>query len=109
MTALSNTSLLDEDLPLSPCEFQVCYELATGTLTQKEIAGKLGKSLKTISVQATSGYKKLGVTSRFELIQRFGKGKEVQVSHLSSRDVVHRIMERLDEIEGVLNVLLKQG
>jgi DNA-binding CsgD family transcriptional regulator len=106
MTTLQNPSLFNSEIPLTPREFQVCYELVTTTLSQKEIAAKLGKSLRTVNLQATSGYKKLGVTSRFELIQRFGKGKEVQVSYLSSRDVVHRIMQKLDEIERVLNDLL---
>ena len=106
MTTLHNPALFNGDVRLTPCEVQVCYELVTTTLVQKEIAAKLGKSLKTVSVQVASAYKKLGVTNRFELIQRFDKGKEVQVSHLSSRDVVHRIMQRLDEVESKLNELL---
>ena len=107
MTTLHNPSLFNGDIPLTPCELQVCYELVQTTLAQKEIAAKLGKSAKTVNLQATSAYKKLGVTGRFELIQRFSKG-EVQVSHLSSRDVVHRIMQRLDEIENKLNALLTE-
>jgi DNA-binding CsgD family transcriptional regulator len=106
MTTLHNPSLFNGEIPLTRCELQVCDELVRTTLAQKEIAAKLGKSTKTVNIQATSAYKKLGVANRFELIQRFGKGKEVQVSHLSSRDVVHRIMQRLDEIENVLNHLL---
>jgi DNA-binding CsgD family transcriptional regulator len=106
MTTLHSPSLSNGEIPLTPCELQVCYELVTTTLAQKEVAAKLGKSLKTVSVQVASAYKKLGITSRFELIQRFGKGKEVQVAHLSSHDVVHRLMQRLDEIERVLNHLL---
>jgi DNA-binding CsgD family transcriptional regulator len=106
MRTLHNPSLFNGEVPLTPCELQVCYELVRTTLAQKEIAAKLGKSVKTVNLQATSAYKKLGVTNRFELIQRFDKGKEVQVSHLSSRDVVHRIMQRLDEVESKLNELL---
>jgi hypothetical protein len=82
--------------------------LVKTTLGQKEIAAKLGKSVKTVNLQATSAYKKLGVTSRFELIQRFGKTKEVQVSHLSSSDLVHRLMQRLEEVESKLNALLAE-
>jgi DNA-binding CsgD family transcriptional regulator len=105
MTTLHSPSLFNEKIPLTPCELQVCYELVKTTLAQKEIAAKLGKSAKTVNLQATSAYKKLGVTGRFELIQRFNQGEE-QVSHLSSRDVIHRIMRRLDEIERVLQDLL---
>ena len=108
MTPQHNTSLFNEEIPLTPCEFQVCFELVTTTLLQKEIAAKLGKSCKTMNVQAASAYKKLGVTNRFELIQRFNKGEQVQVLQLSSRDVVHRIMKRLDEIERKLNDLLRE-
>jgi DNA-binding CsgD family transcriptional regulator len=108
MTTLRNPSLLDGEIPLTPCELQVCYELVKTTVGQKEIAAKLGKSVKTVNIQATSAYKKLGVTNRFELIQRFGKREEVQVLHLSSRDVVHRIMQRLDEVESKLNALLTE-
>ena len=108
MTTLHSPSLFNGEIPLTPCELQVCFELVKTTLAQKEIAAKLGKSAKTVNLQATSAYKKLGVTSRFELIQRFGKTKEVQVSYLSSRDVVHRVMQRLDEIENKLNALLTE-
>jgi DNA-binding CsgD family transcriptional regulator len=108
MTTPHNPSFLNDEMPLTPCELQVCYELVKTTLAQKEIAAKLGKSTKTVNLQATSAYKKLGVTGRFELIQRFNRGKEVQVSHLSSRDVVHRIMQRLDEIERVLHDLITE-
>ena len=108
MTTLHKPSLFNGEIPLTPCELEICYELVKTTLAQKEIAAKLGKSVKTVDVQAASAYKKLGVSSRFELIQRFGNAKEVQVSHLSSRDVVHRIMLRLDEIESKLNALLAE-
>jgi DNA-binding CsgD family transcriptional regulator len=108
MTTLHSPSLFNGEKPLTPCELQVCYELVKTTLGQKEIAAKLGKSVKTVNLQATSAYKKLGVTSRFELIQRFGKTKEVQVSHLSSSDVVHRLMQRLEEVESKLNALLAE-
>jgi DNA-binding CsgD family transcriptional regulator len=98
----------DGNVPLTPCELQVCYELIRTPLSLKEIATKLGKALKTVDVQATSAYRKLNVTSRLELIQRFGSGTEVKVSHVSSRDVAHGIMERLDEINSKLNYLLAQ-
>jgi DNA-binding CsgD family transcriptional regulator len=102
------SSLFDGDVPLTPCELQVCYELIRTSLSLKEIATKLGKSLKTVDVQATSAYKKLSVKSRIELIQRFGSGKEVTVSHLTSRDIAHGLIERLDEINSKLNYLLAQ-
>ena len=102
------SSLFGSNVPLTPCELQVCCELVRTPLSLKEIAAKLGKSLKTVDVQATSSYRKLNVTSRLELIQRFGSGTEVKVSHLSSRDITHRIMERLDEINSKLNYLLEQ-
>ena len=102
------SSLFDGNVPLTPCELQVCFELIKTPLGLKEIAAKLGKSLKTVDVQASSAYKKLGVKSRLELIQRFGSGKEVRVSHLSSRDIAHGIMEKLDEINSKLNFLLAQ-
>lgn len=106
MITKHGASLFDGDIPLTPCELQVCYELIKTPLGLKEIATKLGKSLKTVDVQAAAAYKKLGVKSRLELIQRFSSGQEVKVSHLSSRDVVHGIMARLDEINSKLNYLL---
>src|SRR2546429_9929198 len=102
------SSLFDGNVPLTPCELQVCCELVRTPLSLKEIAAKLGKSLKTVDVQAASAYKKLGVKSRLELIQRFGSGTEGKVSHLSSRDVAHGIIERFDEINSKLNYLLAQ-
>ena len=108
MTALHNRSSFDGEMKLTPCEFQVCNELVNTPLVHKQIAVKLGKSAKTLEVQIASAYKKLGVSSRFELIQRFENAKEVQVSHLFSSDVVHRIMLRLDEIESKLNALLTE-
>jgi hypothetical protein len=84
----------------------VCYELVKTPLSIKEIAAKLGKSPKTVDVQSTSAYRKLGVRNRLELIQRFSSGKEIQVSHLSSQDIVHAIVERLDGIDRKLNELL---
>jgi len=108
MTALHNRSSFDGEMKLTPCEFQVCNELVNTPLVHKQIAAKLGKSAKTLEVQIASAYKKLGVSSRFELIQRFENAKEVQVSHLFSSDVVHRIMLRLDEIESKLNALLTE-
>jgi DNA-binding CsgD family transcriptional regulator len=102
------SSLFDGNVPLTPCELQVCFELIRTPLSLKEVAAKLGKSLKTVDVQAASAYKKLGVKSRLELIQRFGSGTEVRVSHLSSRDIAHGIMAKLDEINSKLNFLLAQ-
>ena len=106
MITIHGSSSFDGDVPLTPRELQVCCELINTSLGLKEIATKLGKSLKTMDVQASSAYRKLGVKSRLELIQRFSSGKEIKVSHLSSRDIVHGIMERLDEINGKLNYLL---
>jgi len=108
MLTTYTSSLFDSNVPLTPCELQVCCELVRTPLSLKEIAAKLGKSLKTVDVQATSAYKKLCVKSRLELIQRFGSGTEVRVSHLSSRDIAHGIMEKLDEINSKLNYLLAQ-
>ena len=108
MLTTYTSSFFDSNVPLTPCELQVCCELVRTPLSLKEIAAKLGKSLKTVDVQATSTYKKLGVKSRLELIQRFGSGTEVRVSHLSSRDIAHGIMEKLDEINSKLNYLLAQ-
>ena len=102
------SSLFDGNVPLTPSELQVCFELIGTPLSLKEIAAKLGKSVKTVDVQATSAYRKLSVTSRLELIQRFGSGTEVKVSHLSSRDIAHGIMEKLDEINSKLNYILAQ-
>jgi DNA-binding CsgD family transcriptional regulator len=99
-------SLFEGGVPLTPSELQVCYELVQTPLGLKEIAAKFGKSPKTVDFQATSAYRKLGVKNRLELIQRFSSGKEIQVSHLSSRDIVHAIIGRLDEIDGKLNELL---
>jgi hypothetical protein len=84
----------------------VCCELIRTPLSLKEIAAKLSKSLKTVDVQASSAYRKLGVKSRLELIQRFMSGTEVKVSHLSSRDIAHRIMERFDAIISKLDYIL---
>ncbi len=55
---------------LTSCESQVCRELVKTSLVQKEIAAKLGKSHRTVTMQVTSIYKKLGVNSRLELIQK---------------------------------------
>jgi DNA-binding CsgD family transcriptional regulator len=102
------SSLFDGEIPLTRCELEVCYELVKTSMGLKEIAAKLGKSAKTVSVQATSAYQKLRVQSRIELVQRFHSGKEVRVAQLSSRDVVHGIMDRLDEIEHLLKDLLEE-
>ena len=105
MTTLRKPSLVPAEPQLTPCEFQVCYELVNTALVHKQIAAKLGKSQKTVEVQVASAYKKLGVTSRWELIQRFNSEKEVPVKSLPARGLVNRIMERLDEIESALRVL----
>jgi DNA-binding CsgD family transcriptional regulator len=106
MTPQHNTSLFNEEIPLTPCEFQVCCELVNTTLLHKQIAAKLGKSTKTVEVQIASAYKKLGVTSRCELIQRFNSAREIQLKSLPSKGLVRRLMQRLDEVERVLNDLL---
>jgi DNA-binding CsgD family transcriptional regulator len=106
MTTLHTPSLFRGEMQLTPCEFQVCYELVNTALVHKQIAAKLGKSAKTVEVQIASAYKKLGVTSRWELIQRFNSEREIQVKSLPSKGFVSRIMQRLDEIERVLNDLL---
>ena len=106
MTTPPTRSLFPVEMQLTPCEFQVCYELVNTALVHKQIAAKLGKSAKTVEVQIASAYKKLGVTSRWELIQRFNSEREIQVKSLPSRGLMNRIMQRLDEIERVLNDLL---
>jgi|HubBroStandDraft_6_1064221.scaffolds.fasta_scaffold252226_2 DNA-binding CsgD family transcriptional regulator len=108
MTTLHNRSSFDGEMKLTPCEFQVCNELVNTPLVHKQIAAKLGKSAKTVEVQIASAYKKLGVTSRWELIQRFNSEKEIPVKSLPSGGLVNRIMQRLDEIERMLNDLLTQ-
>jgi len=108
MNTINGLLLLDADVPLTPCEFALCHELVKTTLGLKEIAAKLGKSTKTANVQATSAYRKLGVKSRLELIQRFHNGKEIRVSHISAREAVLGITQRLDEIENKLDYLLAQ-
>src|SRR5580704_6364840 len=108
MTTLHTPSLLRGEMQLTPCEFQVCYELVNTALVHKQIAAKLGKSAKTVEVQIASAYKKLGVTSRWELIQRFNSEREIPVKSLPSGGLVNRIMQRLDEIERMLNDLLTQ-
>jgi DNA-binding CsgD family transcriptional regulator len=102
------SSLFDGEIPLTRCELEVCYELVNTPMGLKEIAAKLGKSTKTVSVQATSAYQKLSVQSRLQLVQRFHSGKEVRVTELSSRDVVHGILDRLDEIEHLLKDLVEE-
>ena len=109
MTRLHNRSPFDGEIQLTPCEFQVCYELVNTALVHKQIAAKLGKSAKTVEVQIASAYKKLGVTSRWELIQRFNSEREIEVKSLPSKGFVNRIIQRLDEIERVLNDLLTEG
>ena len=108
MTTLHNRSPFDGEIQLTPCEFQVCYELVNTALAHKQIAAKLGKSAKTVEVQIASAYKKLGVTSRWELIQRFNSEREIEVKSLPSKGFVNRIIQRLDEIERVLNDLLTE-
>ena len=108
MTTLHTPSLSSGEMQLTPCEFQVCYELVNTALVHKLIAAKLGKSAATVEVQIASSYKKLGVTSRWELIQRFNSEREIQVKSLPSKDFVNRIMQRLDEIERVLNDLITE-
>ena len=108
MTTLHTPSRFRGEMQLTPCEFQVCYELVNTALVHKQIAAKLGKSAKTVEVQIASAYKKLGVTSRWELIQRFNSEREIQVKSLPSKGFVNRIMQRLDEMERVLNDLLAE-
>jgi DNA-binding CsgD family transcriptional regulator len=108
MTTLHNRSSFDGEMKLTPCEFQVCCELVHTPLVHKQIAAKLGKSAKTVEVQIASAYKKLGVTSRWELIQRFNSEREIPVKSLPSGGFVNGIMQRLDEIERVLNDLVTE-
>src|ERR1700719_2020377 len=108
MTTLQTPSPFPGEMQLTPCEFQVCYELVNTPLVHKQIAAKLGKSAKTVEVQIASAYKKLGVTSRWELIQRCNSKREIQIKFLPSAGLVNRIMQRLDEIERVLNDLLTE-
>ena len=67
---MHGSSLFDGEIPLTRCELEVCYELVKTSMGLKEIAAKLGKSAKTVSVQATSAYQKLSVQSRIELESR---------------------------------------
>jgi DNA-binding CsgD family transcriptional regulator len=106
MTTPRNRSPIDGEIQLTPCEFQVCYELVNTALVHKQIAAKLGKSAKTVEVQIASAYKKLGVTSRWELIHRFNSEREIPVKSLPPTGLVNRMMQLLDEIERVLNDLL---
>jgi DNA-binding CsgD family transcriptional regulator len=108
MTTPHNRSPFDRQIQLTPCEFQVCYELVNTALVHKQIAAKLGKSAKTVEVQIASAYKKLGVKSRWELIQRFNSESEIPVKSLPSKGFVNRIMQRLDEMERMLNDLLAE-
>src|ERR1700675_2174029 len=108
MTTLDTPSLFRGEMQLTPCEFQVCCELVNTPLVHKQIAAKLGKSTKTVEVQIASAYKKLGVTSRWELIQRFNSEREIPVKSLPSGGFVNGIMQRLDEIERVLNDLVTE-
>jgi len=108
MTTLQTPPPFPGEMQLTPCEFQVCYELVNTALVHKQIAAKLGKSAKTVEVQIASAYKKLGVTSRWELIQRFNSKREIPVKFLPSTGLLNRIMQRLDEIERVLNDLLTE-
>jgi DNA-binding CsgD family transcriptional regulator len=100
-----NPSIVPGEAQLTPCEFQVCNELVHTALVHKQIAAKLGKSAKTVEVQITSAYKKLGVTSRWELIQRFNSEVEIPVKDIPSKGLVNRLMQRLDEIERILDEL----
>jgi DNA-binding CsgD family transcriptional regulator len=106
MTTQLNRSPFEREIQLTPCEFQVCYELVNTALGHKQIAAKLGKSAKTVEVQIAAAYKKLKVTSRWELIQRFNSEREIQVKSLPFEGFVNRVMQRLDEIERLLNDLL---
>jgi DNA-binding NarL/FixJ family response regulator len=57
---------------LSPTEQQVA-ELAAGGSTNKEIAGALFMSVKTVEANLSRVYRKLEVRSRTELASRLGK------------------------------------
>jgi DNA-binding CsgD family transcriptional regulator len=109
MTTVHSSLRGREKTELTPCEFQVCYELVNTALVHKQIAAKLGKSVKTVEVQIASAYKKLRVTSRCELIQRFNNEREVPVNSAPSKGLLNRLMQRLDNIERLLNDLLREG
>ena len=101
-TPHNNGSLFRPEVQLTRCESQVCYELVNTALVHKQIAAKLGKSVKTVEGQIASAYKKLSVTSRCELIQKFNSEREAPVDSLHFEGLVNRILQRLDELERVV-------
>jgi DNA-binding CsgD family transcriptional regulator len=54
---------------LSPSEWEVALQVSTGA-TNREVAGRLGKSVATIRVQLHAAFRKLGVHSRMALAAR---------------------------------------
>lgn len=57
---------------LTPAERRVC-ELASGELTNREIAQTLFVTEKTIELHLTNAYRKLGIRSRFQLASAIGR------------------------------------
>jgi DNA-binding NarL/FixJ family response regulator len=53
---------------LTPSELRVA-ELATGGLSNRDIAQSLFVTMKTVEIHLTSAYRKLGITSRRELVR----------------------------------------
>jgi DNA-binding NarL/FixJ family response regulator len=71
---------------LTPQELQVALPVAEGK-TNKEAAAELFLSPKTVEFHLASVYRKLGVSSRRELIKRVsGEGVEVLTSGRSASD-----------------------
>lgn len=64
-----------EAQPLTPQEMQVALAVANGA-TNRETAGSLFLSTKTVEMHLTHVYRKLGVRSRTELARRFSDGHE---------------------------------
>ena len=62
--------------PLSTAELRVLYYLASGSSTQ-EISSQLFRSMKTIENQISSIHKKLGTSSRGELV-KFASGRGIE-------------------------------
>jgi DNA-binding CsgD family transcriptional regulator len=69
---------------LTPQELQIALQVAEGK-ANKEVAAAMFLSTKTVEFHLSRIYRKLGLTSRAELVRRFATGVEVQAAGSPAR------------------------
>lgn len=96
------------DRSLSPAQLRVCEELTNTSFSLKEIAHRLNVTPSTVDAHCQRIYRKLGVRTRVELIQKLRGGVQIQVVSVSNADLLQAANEKLDRIEAMIESLMEQ-